>query len=176
MLDEKLAGASHVPVHAPAGTSTVAGAWCPFLTISGRSGISDVVVWYYQNDGQLSRTTKRRSSRHFRHRWPCKETPVRCAVVDCGLTLYMYSVPWYRAVMLWRVYNSIALFPPRHLDSTAARPAAISRLHTPRDAGYARELITCGHEVAALHLPTTRRAIRQSRRDAAPDAHQRCHE
>jgi len=30
VLDEKLAGASHVPVHAPAGTSAVvAGAWFP---------------------------------------------------------------------------------------------------------------------------------------------------
>ena len=39
-----------------------------FLTISGRSGMSDVVVWYYQSDGRLSRTTRRPNSRHSRHR------------------------------------------------------------------------------------------------------------
>jgi hypothetical protein len=53
-----------------------------FLTSLGRSGKSDVVVWYYQSDGRLSRTTKRHSSRHSRHRWPCEESPeVRWRIV-----------------------------------------------------------------------------------------------
>jgi len=73
-----------------------------FLANSGRYGISDVVSLYYQSDGRLSRTTKRRSLRHFRHLWPCKEP---AQVEDCGLTLHMYLVAQYTVVMLWSVYN-----------------------------------------------------------------------
>lgn len=34
-----------MPVHTPAGTSTVAGMWFP--AIAARSGMSDVVMWYH---------------------------------------------------------------------------------------------------------------------------------